>query len=40
LEASEDGEAQFSPNAPIDVENSPSFVAINVSIVAFFAVCH
>ncbi|KAL3006964.1 hypothetical protein AAZX31_08G308600 [Glycine max] len=30
LEASNDGEAQFFPNVPIDVENSPSFVAINI----------
>lgn len=36
LEPSDDGEAQFSPNAPIDVDNSPSFVAINVSFVFFF----
>ncbi|KAE8733558.1 GDP-L-galactose phosphorylase 2 [Hibiscus syriacus] len=31
FEASEDGEVQFFPKAPIDVENSPSVVAINVS---------
>ena len=31
FEASEDGAVQFIPNAPIDVENSPSVVAINVS---------
>lgn len=36
LEASNDGEAQFFPNVPIDVENSPSFVAINVSFLNFF----
>ncbi len=30
FEASEDGEGQFFPNAPIDVENAPSVVAINV----------
>lgn len=30
FEASEDGEVQFFPNAPVDVENSPSVVAINV----------
>ena len=30
FEASEDGEIQFFPNAPIDVANSPSVVAINV----------
>ncbi|XP_014523902.1 GDP-L-galactose phosphorylase 1 [Vigna radiata var. radiata] len=35
LEASDNGEAQFSPNAPIDVENSPSFVAINVSPIEY-----
>ncbi|RZB51332.1 GDP-L-galactose phosphorylase 1 isoform B [Glycine soja] len=35
LEASNDGEAQFFPNAPIDVENSPSFVAINVSPIEY-----
>ncbi|KAL4344135.1 hypothetical protein AHAS_Ahas11G0148100 [Arachis hypogaea] len=29
FEASSDGEVQFFPNAPIDVENSPSVVAIN-----------
>lgn len=28
--ASEDGEVQFFPDAPIDPENSPSMVAINV----------
>ncbi|XP_039055745.1 GDP-L-galactose phosphorylase 1-like [Hibiscus syriacus] len=30
FEASEDGEVQFYPSAPIDVENVPSVVAINV----------
>ena len=35
FEASSDGEVQFFPNAPIDVENSPSFVAINVSFLDF-----
>ncbi|GMP65260.1 hypothetical protein CsSME_00026138 [Camellia sinensis var. sinensis] len=30
FEASEDNDVQFFPNAPIDVENSPSVVAINV----------
>ncbi|ESW18502.1 hypothetical protein PHAVU_006G046700 [Phaseolus vulgaris] len=35
LEPSDDGEAQFSPNAPIDVDNSPSFVAINVSPIEY-----
>ncbi|KAH1239561.1 GDP-L-galactose phosphorylase 1 [Glycine max] len=35
LEASNDGEAQFFPNVPIDVENSPSFVAINVSPIEY-----
>lgn len=30
FEAIEDGDVQFFPNAPIDVENSPSVVAINV----------
>ena len=30
FEASEDGEIQLFPNAPIDVENSSSVVAINV----------
>nr|POE86338.1 gdp-l-galactose phosphorylase 1 [Quercus suber] len=29
FEASEDGEVQFFPNAPVDVENAPSVVAIN-----------
>lgn len=31
FESSEDGEVKFYPNAPIDVERSPSVVAINVS---------
>lgn len=35
FEASEDGEVQFFPNAPIDVENSPSVVAINVSPIEY-----
>lgn len=35
FEASNDGEVHFFPNAPIDTENSPSFVAINVSFLAF-----
>ncbi|KAM5555143.1 GDP-L-galactose phosphorylase 2-like [Rosa sericea] len=35
FEASEDGEVQFHPNAPIDVENSPSVVAINVSPIEY-----
>lgn len=39
FEASEDNEIQFFPNAPIDVENSPSVVAINVcSPTLFFMV--
>ncbi|XP_065862440.1 GDP-L-galactose phosphorylase 2 [Euphorbia lathyris] len=33
--ASEDGEVQFFPNAPIDAENSPSVVAINVSPIEY-----
>lgn len=36
FEASEDGEVQFHPSAPIDVENSPSVVAINV---CFLSLC-
>jgi len=32
FEASDDGQIQFFPNAPVDVDNSPSFVAINVWI--------
>ncbi|KAF3453406.1 hypothetical protein FNV43_RR03846 [Rhamnella rubrinervis] len=35
FEASEDGEVQFYPNAPIYVENSPSVVAINVSPIEY-----
>ncbi|KAE8706551.1 GDP-L-galactose phosphorylase 1 [Hibiscus syriacus] len=35
FEASEDGEVQFFPKAPIDVENSPSVVAINVSPIEY-----
>ncbi|XVF77379.1 hypothetical protein PTKIN_Ptkin14bG0038300 [Pterospermum kingtungense] len=35
FEASEDGEVQFFPNAPIDVGNSPSVVAINVSPIEY-----
>ncbi|KAK7287573.1 hypothetical protein RIF29_00854 [Crotalaria pallida] len=35
FEASNDREVQFFPNAPIDVENSPSFVAINVSPIEY-----
>lgn len=35
FEASSDGETQFFPDAPIDVENSPSFVAINVSPIEY-----
>ncbi|KAG2682359.1 hypothetical protein I3760_11G187600 [Carya illinoinensis] len=35
LEASDDGEVQFFPNAPVDVENSPSVVAINVSPIEY-----
>ncbi|KAE8125497.1 hypothetical protein FH972_020298 [Carpinus fangiana] len=35
FESSEDGEVQFFPNAPIDVENSPSVVAINVSPIEY-----
>lgn len=34
FEASEDGRVQFFPNAPVDVDNSPSFVAINVWLLA------
>ena len=33
--ANEDNEVQFFPNAPIDVENSPSVVAINVSPIEY-----
>ncbi|KAL6999225.1 Phosphate metabolism transcription protein [Sarracenia purpurea var. burkii] len=35
FEASDDNEFQFFPNAPIDVENSPSVVAINVSPIEY-----
>lgn len=35
FEASEDGEVQFHPNAPINVDNSPSVVAINVSPIEY-----
>lgn len=35
FEASEDGEAYFIPGAPIAVENTPSFVAINVSPIEY-----
>ncbi|KAE9606364.1 hypothetical protein Lal_00013636 [Lupinus albus] len=35
FEASEDGEVQFFPNAPIDIDNSPNFVAINVSPIEY-----
>ncbi|KAA8523644.1 hypothetical protein F0562_010067 [Nyssa sinensis] len=35
FEASEDDEVQFFPNVPIDVENSPSVVAINVSPIEY-----
>ncbi|KAI4306127.1 hypothetical protein L6164_029434 [Bauhinia variegata] len=35
FEASDDGEVQFFPNAPIDVETSPSVVAINVSPIEY-----
>ena len=38
FEASEDGDVQFFPSAPIDVENSPSVVAINVCF--FFIVSY
>lgn len=38
--ASEDSDAHFFPNAPIDVDNSPSLVAINVcSQIHFPRVC-
>lgn len=36
FEASEDGEVHFYPNAPINVEKSPSVVAINVCCVDLF----
>ncbi|KAL8205716.1 hypothetical protein R6Q57_018238 [Mikania cordata] len=35
FEQSEDGEVRFYPNAPIDVDNSPSVVAINVSPIEY-----
>ncbi|CAN6560607.1 unnamed protein product [Malus baccata var. baccata] len=35
FEASKDGEVQFFPSAPIDVESSPSVVAINVSPIEY-----
>ncbi|PON41182.1 GDP-L-galactose/GDP-D-glucose phosphorylase [Parasponia andersonii] len=35
FEASEDGDIQFFPSAPIDAENSPSVVAINVSPIEY-----
>ncbi|KAK0599753.1 hypothetical protein LWI29_008259 [Acer saccharum] len=35
FEASEDGEVQFLPNAPVSVENAPSVVAINVSPIEY-----
>ncbi|XP_039057258.1 GDP-L-galactose phosphorylase 1-like isoform X2 [Hibiscus syriacus] len=35
FKASYDGEAQYFPNSPIDVENSPSVVAINVSPIEY-----
>ncbi|KAL0406950.1 UNVERIFIED_CONTAM: GDP-L-galactose phosphorylase 1 [Sesamum latifolium] len=35
FEASEDNEVQFFPNEPIDVDNSPSVVAINVSPIEY-----
>ncbi|ESW14301.1 hypothetical protein PHAVU_008G269600 [Phaseolus vulgaris] len=35
FEASDDGQIQFFPNAPVDVDNSPSFVAINVSPIEY-----
>ncbi|KAL5548455.1 hypothetical protein UlMin_003686 [Ulmus minor] len=35
FEGSEDGEVQFFPSAPIDAENSPSVVAINVSPIEY-----
>lgn len=38
FEASEDGEVQFYPSAPVDVENSPSVVAINVCLMVDFLV--
>ncbi|KAJ8754897.1 hypothetical protein K2173_015409 [Erythroxylum novogranatense] len=35
FEASEDGEVQFFPSAPVDCENSPSMVVINVSPIEY-----
>ncbi|KAF2285718.1 hypothetical protein GH714_007369 [Hevea brasiliensis] len=35
FESSEDGDVQFFPSAPIDVDNSPSVVAINVSPIEY-----
>ncbi|KAJ0902624.1 putative GDP-L-galactose phosphorylase [Helianthus annuus] len=35
FESSKDGEVKFYPNAPIDVESSPSVVAINVSPIEY-----
>ncbi|EEF32020.1 GDP-L-galactose phosphorylase 2 [Ricinus communis] len=35
FEASEDGDIQFFPSAPIDLKNSPSVVAINVSPIEY-----
>ncbi|GAV85886.1 hypothetical protein CFOL_v3_29320 [Cephalotus follicularis] len=35
FEASDDGEVRFFPNSPIDVENSPTVVAINVSPIEY-----
>lgn len=35
FEASEDGEIQFFPNAPVDAANSPTVVAINVSPIEY-----
>lgn len=40
FEASEDGEVHFYPNAPINVDKSPSVVAINVCCLdLFFNIC-
>lgn len=38
FEASEDGEVQFHPNAPIVADNSPSVVAINVCFLDLYIV--
>lgn len=35
FETDEDGDTQFIPNAPVDVETSPSVVAINVGACIF-----